>query len=76
MNINIILNSVREHNYFITQGNYIGCMFRLLFSHLQVYFVNEVTRCYALTEIPVCLRDVCVASCDLIDKIGLNITEQ
>ena len=25
----IILNSVRQHNYFITQGNYIGYMFRL-----------------------------------------------
>jgi hypothetical protein len=27
--LNIILNSVRHHNYFITQGNYIGYMFRL-----------------------------------------------
>jgi len=36
---NIILNSVRQHNYFITQGNYIGYMFRLLISHLQAYFV-------------------------------------
>jgi len=27
---NIILDSVRQHNYFIiTQGNYIGYMFRL-----------------------------------------------
>ena len=26
---NIILNSVRQHNYFITQGNYIGYIFRL-----------------------------------------------
>ena len=26
---NITLNSVRQHNYFITQGNYIGYMFRL-----------------------------------------------
>ena len=33
--LNIILNNVRHHNYFITQGNYIGYMFRLLFSHLQ-----------------------------------------
>ena len=24
----LILNSVRQHNYFITQGNYIGYMFR------------------------------------------------
>jgi len=37
---NMILNSVRQHNYFITQGNYIGYMFRLLISHLQAYFVN------------------------------------
>jgi len=27
--INIILNSERQHNYFITQGSYIGYMFRL-----------------------------------------------
>jgi len=26
---NIILNGVRQHNYFITQDNYIGYMFRL-----------------------------------------------
>jgi len=26
---NIILNSVRQNNYFITQGNYVGYMFRL-----------------------------------------------
>ena len=37
---NKILNYVRHHNYFITQGNYMGYMFRLLISHLQVYFVN------------------------------------
>jgi len=36
----MILNHVRQHNYFITQGNYIGYMFRLLIGHLQVYFVN------------------------------------
>jgi len=44
---NIILNHVRQHNYFITQGNYIDYMFRLLISHLQAYFVNSVTKCYA-----------------------------
>jgi len=37
---NIILNSVRQHNYFITQGKYIGYMFRLQISHLQVYFCH------------------------------------
>jgi len=26
---NIILNSVRQHNYFITQCTYVGYMFRL-----------------------------------------------
>ena len=35
---NIILNSVRQHNYFITRGNYIGYMFGLLISHLLAYF--------------------------------------
>ena len=35
---NIMLNSVRRYNYVITQGNYIGYMFRLLISHLQAYF--------------------------------------
>jgi len=37
---NIILNSVCQHNYFITQGTYIGYLFRLLFSHLQAYFCH------------------------------------
>ena len=35
---NIILISVRQHNYYVIQGNYIGNMFRLLISHLQAYF--------------------------------------
>jgi hypothetical protein len=26
----MILNNVRQHNYFIMQGNYIGFMFRLI----------------------------------------------
>jgi len=34
----VILNIVRQHNYFITQGNYIGYMFRLFVSYLQAYF--------------------------------------
>jgi len=37
---NIMLNDVRQYSYFITQGNYIGYMFRLLISHLKAYFVN------------------------------------
>ena len=36
----IILNSVRQHNYFIIQSNYISYMFRLYFSHLQAYFCH------------------------------------
>ena len=35
---NIILNSVRQHNYFIAQCNYICYMFRILISHHQAYF--------------------------------------
>jgi len=31
---NTILNSVRQHNYFITQDNYIGYMFRLKITNL------------------------------------------
>jgi len=34
----IILNSAHQQNNFITQGNYIDYMFRLLISHLQAYF--------------------------------------
>jgi hypothetical protein len=52
----MILNSVRHHNHFITQGNYVGYMFRLLISHLQAYFVDCVTRCYAQVRIPSCLH--------------------
>ena len=37
---NIILMYVNT-NYFITQGNYLGYIFRLLISHLQAYFVTE-----------------------------------
>jgi len=51
-----MLNSVRQHNCFITQSNYIGYMFRLLISHLQAYFNRLVTRCYA--------HIVCRASCE------------
>jgi len=38
--IKVIYNNIRQHNYVITQGNYVGYMFRLLISHLQAYFVN------------------------------------
>jgi len=36
----IILNSLRQCNCFITQGTYIGYMFRLFISHLKACFVN------------------------------------
>ena len=66
---NIILNSVRQYNYFITQGNDIGYMFRLQISHLQAYFchlshkmlctlwdpiVFTFMEYIKLTKIPVC----------------------
>jgi len=39
-------NNVRRHNYFITQGNYIGnyivYMFRLLISHFQASFFCQL----------------------------------
>ena len=38
------VNSVRHHNCFITQGNYIGYMFRLLNSHLQAYSLQVKSR--------------------------------
>jgi len=41
--INGILNNVRQHNYFIIQGNYTGYMFQLLLSHFQAYFIPN--RC-------------------------------
>jgi len=58
---NIILNSVRQHNYFITQDNYIGFfyMFRLQISHLQAYFCH-------LSHKMLC--KVCTESCDSNDK--------
>ena len=40
MTRNIILNSVRQHTYFITQGTYVGYMFRLKISYLQAYFLS------------------------------------
>jgi len=43
---NIILKNVRQHNHFITQGNYIATCFDyrlVIFRHI---FLNWVTRCY------------------------------
>jgi len=48
--------SVVSTTIFITQGNYIGYMFRLLNSHLQAYSLQVVTGCCAHIGIPVCLH--------------------
>ena len=58
---NITLNSVRQQNYFITQGNYIGYMFRLLNSHLQAYFchLSHKMLCTFWDSI------VCLEGCDV-----------
>jgi len=56
---NIILNSVRQHNYFITQGNYIGYMFRLYICHLQAYFCRLSHKMHLVTQMT---------------KIGLKMT--
>ena len=38
------ISSVRQHNCFITQGNYIGYIFRLLNSHLQAYSLQVTSQ--------------------------------
>ena len=43
---NIMLNSVRQHNCFIAQSNYIGYMFRLLVIFRPI-LIGLVTSCYA-----------------------------
>ena len=54
------INSIRQHNCLITQGNYIGYMFRILFSHLQAYSLQVKShdavhtlgsRCVYISEI-------------------------
>jgi len=41
----MILKSVHQHNYFITQGNYTGYMFRLEINHLQAYAHFGIPKC-------------------------------
>jgi len=53
---NIMLNSVRQHNCFITQSNYIGYMFRLLVSHLQAYFNRFSHKMLGTHWIQACLH--------------------
>ena len=47
-----ILNSVRQHNHFITQGNYKATCFDYILVIFRPIFVNRVTRCYAHIVIP------------------------
>ena len=77
---NIMLSGVRQHSCFITQSSYIGYMFRLLVSHLQVYFNRFSYKMLCTHRIQACLRqwntnslvlciprwdpNVCIASCD------------
>jgi len=42
--INTILHNAHQHNYCIIEGNYIGDMFRLLISHLQVCFLSTESQ--------------------------------
>jgi len=53
---NMILYSVRQHNHFITQGNYKATCFDYRLVILRLIFVNLVTRCYAHFGIPSCLH--------------------
>ena len=65
-----MLNSVRQHICFITQGSYIGYMFRLLVSlerldvHITPFEANDIILCIPLMKTrwdP----SVCIESCDL-----------
>ena len=53
---NIILNSARSHNHFITQGNYKATCFDYKLVIFRPIFVNCFTRCYAPFGIPSCLH--------------------
>jgi len=55
-----MLNSVRQHSCFITQGSYIGYIFRLFISHLQTYFCHLSHKTLCTHWDP----NVCIASCD------------
>jgi len=51
----VILNSVCQHNHFITHGNYKATCFDYRLVILRPIFVNWVTRYYAHFGIPSCL---------------------
>jgi len=53
---NIILNSVRQHNHFITQNSYKATFFDYRLVIFRLIFVNWVTRCSAHFGIPSCLH--------------------
>ena len=52
----IILNNVRHHNHFITQGNYKVTCFDYRLVIFRPIYVNCVTRCCAHFGIPSCLH--------------------
>ena len=53
---NVILNTVRQHNHFIIQGNYKATCFDYKLVIFRPIFVNLVTRYYAHFGIPSCLH--------------------
>jgi len=76
---NIILNSVRQHNHFITQGNYKGTCFDYRFVILRPILSivsQDATQTLGCHRVYIHGRDpkVCIAFCDTIDKIGLRLT--
>ena len=48
----IILNSVRQHNHFITQGNYKATCFDYRLIIFRPIFINRFTRRYVHFGIP------------------------
>jgi len=83
---NIILNSVRQHNHFITQGNYKARCFdyRLVILRPILSIVSQDAM-HTLGSHRVCtdgihliysmgVNTIPQASCDTIDKISLRMT--
>jgi len=84
-NTNIILNSVRQHNHFITQGNYkftcfdycsVICRPILSIVSQDAMHTLRSHRAYIHGIHPRWDPELCLAYCDRIDKIGLRMTEQ
>ena len=70
---NIILNIVRQHIYFITQGNYKATCFDYKLVILRP-ILSIVSQDAMHTLVVTCklhvTPKVCIASCDTIDKIA------